>query len=124
MAYDQNNPAACLMDGFASAMPRLFLYSSTHTSTDISLTPATSSTTATGVGFFKDAGEYSHGLAGIGMRVGDIVMHVSRATLATSDFPSGFPGLVTIHSVIASTPNGSTVASSVSYDVTLGQSSV
>lgn len=116
-------------------MPRLWSWSSTLNSSDICYIPGTSDpttssslgTTATGIGFFAGLGELSRGNNGIGMRIGDVLMHVSKDTLVSTDGTgnlSPFPGRVTFHSVVASTPNGSTVSSSVAWDVTVSQPSL
>ncbi len=117
MAYSSTNPVTLLMDGFASGMPRVFIYQSTHASTDIALLPASTSSSATGVGFFVGAGDGGHGLANAGMRVGDLLVNTNRGS-------TEFPGITTIHSVIASTANGSTLSSSFGYDVTVSQASL
>ena len=99
MAYSSSNPAIMMLDAFgqptaAGGAPRVFSYSSTHSSTDILAT-----------GFFTGCG-YGGRPANLGMRVGDVVMNISSTSASN-------PGRTTIHSVIASTANvASTVASS------------
>lgn len=127
MAYDQTNPPGCIIDAFSSLMPRIWLYCSTNYGSDISMFPGTTSSSALGVGFFKGAGEHSYGSRGaVGMRVGDVVMNVCSAPLGNSTDGLGgpWPGLVTLHSVVSSTPDGSTINSSVGYDVSVSQASL
>lgn len=105
MAYSSTTPLTMLVDGFASNMPRVFSYQSTHASTDITAT-----------GFFTGVGENSRGSSPVGLRIGDIVMN-----RASTD--AVIPGRVTMHSVISATANVlSTSASSgwnAAYNVTV-----
>lgn len=105
MAYSSTNPLALLMDGFASNMPRVFSYQSTHASTDVTVT-----------GFFTGVGENSRGLSALGLRLGDVIMNRASTDAA-------IPGRVTMHSVISATANVlSTSASSgyaAAYNVTV-----
>lgn len=130
---------ALFADTLTGSGARLFIFGSTYASTDFaympgvdatsgtSVTSATSATTALNIGFFRGVGEFSKGLGGVGLRVGDLVAHVSQANWQSSDtWPSSgadsyASGLVTLHSVVGSTPGGSTNSPSVGYDVTLGQ---
>jgi hypothetical protein len=124
MPFDPTNPPACLTDGFSSLMPRLFSWSSTNVASDFSLLPATTAAAEANRGYFKGCGDGSKNGGQIGMRPRDVLMHVSQATLGTTDFPAGFPGIVTFHSVIASTADGSTVSPSVGYNVSVSQPSL
>lgn len=105
MSYSSTNPIALTSDGFGGTVPRIFVYTSSHASSDISyfaatsattLTTATTGSTETGVGFFKGCGEGGRSGNDAGMRLGDIVMNVNRGS-------TDFPGAVTMHSVIRST---------------------
>lgn len=108
-----------------AVLPRVWIMSSTATSSEIAYVPAVEGVTVEqGVGFFRGIGEGSGGLRGLGMRLGDVVVHVSQATLATTLAPQSFSGITTLHSVIRCTADGSTYSSSVAFDVTLSQASL
>jgi hypothetical protein len=91
--------------------PRIFVFGSTNVSTGI-----------TGTGFLAGHGEGGRTSRNIGLRRGDIVLHVSSTD-------AGVPGKVTLHSVIGSTANvastsaSSAFTSSFGYDCTLSGSS-
>ena len=121
MSYSSTNPVALISDGFGGAVPRMFVYASTHGSTDISyfaatyattLTTATTGSTESGVGFFKGCGEGGRSNNDAGMRMGDILINVSHGS-------TDFPGVTTLHSVI-----GSTLDSNEFMDVTVQQPSL
>ena len=120
MSYSSTNPVALISDGFGGTVPRMFVYASTHGSTDISyfaatsattLTTATTGTTESGVGFFKGCGEGGRSNNDAGMRVGDIVLNVNRGS-------TDLPGITTLHSVISSTRD-----SNESMDISVSQPS-
>lgn len=112
MSYSADTPARKILDiGFASA-GSIFIYSSTHTAVEVAAT-----------GFFAGAGaggNQAYGstgtAAGIGMRVGDVVLCVESSG-------GGTPGRATWHGVTGSTANqASTIASTgfnAQYNVTV-----
>lgn len=91
-----SNPTL-LVDGFGPSMPRLFVAATTYDSSDVTAT-----------GFWAGVGQGSKGSNPVGMRLGDILMHVA-STGAT------IPGRVTMHSVIASTANVASTSASSGY---------
>lgn len=112
MAYDPTVAALTLIqDGFASGMPRVFYYPSTHASSQITAT-----------GFFAAAGDGGRSANNVGLRLGDVVM--CRASTSSTR-----PGAVVWGSVIGSTANvastsaSSAFLSSMGYDCTLAISS-
>lgn len=121
MASRLSTAPECIVQGFGhqsstggtygGAMPRLFVFGSTNVSTGI-----------TGTGFLAGHGEGGKTNRNVGLRVGDIVLHVSSTD-------AGVPGKVTLHSIIGSTANvASTAASSAflssfGFDCTLSGSS-
>lgn len=95
----------------AGGAPRIFAYSSTHASTDVTAT-----------GFFTGCGAGGRSANNIGLRLGDII--ISRASTDAS-----IPGRTSFHSVIGSTANMTSTSgsswwsSSAGFDVTVSQSS-
>lgn len=128
--YSTTNPVTCVVDGLGSdsLMPKLYIWQSTYESSAFAYAPATTSSSAVGIGFFAGAGTGSHGLAAVGLNLGDVVMHVSRALYgdgSTSVSTDPYLGrAVTLHAVIGSTPNASTLATSVAWDVTVAQATL
>lgn len=123
MAYSTTNPLALMSEGYSDDLPRMWFWQSTHASTDFALRSSTLGSSAdVGVGFFTGIGQGSRGLTGLGVRLGDVMLHVSQANQGTTDIP--IYGITTLHSVIDSTPNCSTTLSSVGFDVTVSQASL
>ena len=112
MSYSSTNPVAMISDGFGGSVPRMFVYASTHGATDISYYAGTTSYSSAGVGFFKGCGEGGRSNNDVGMRMGDILINVSRGS-------TDFPGVTTLHSVI-----GSTLDSNEFMDITVQQPSL
>ena len=105
MAFSSTNPPVLLVGGALSGgWPRMFAYRSSHSSTAISGVTA----------FFVACGVRSrnHSPANVGMNVGDILLNQETTDGAT-------PGKVTLHSVTASTASGSTLSSTLHYNVTV-----
>jgi hypothetical protein len=122
--YSSTRPLAMMMEGFDDSMPRMWFWRSTHTSSEFMI--ASSSDGEFNRGFFAGVGDGGRGPNALGVRLHDIILHVSEASQGTQFTWNGlgFPDICTIHSVIASTPNTSTNASSVGYDVTVSQAGV
>lgn len=112
MASRLSTAPECIVQGFGhqsstggtygGAMPRLFSFGSTATSTGI-----------TGTGFLAGHGEGGRTNRNVGLRVGDIVLHVASTDSAT-------PGRVTFHSVIGSTWNQASTSASSAWNVNAG----
>src|SRR5258706_11139272 len=95
MTYSSSNPLTLVQDGFASGLPRVFSYQSTHNSTDILAT-----------GFFAACGDGGRSANNVGLRLADIIINRASTNAVR-------PGQVSMHSVTATTANvASTLASS------------
>lgn len=95
------------VDGFSSLSPRLYVAGTTYPTSAISA-----------VGFWSGYGDLGRGVnhQQVGMRVGDVLLHISSTGSAT-------PGQTSLHSVVATSANqASTVATTgwgAQYDVTV-----
>lgn len=112
MSTATSSHPSCILDGITPGMARVFMAQTTYVSSAILPT-----------GFWQGYGEGSRGNSNsptwynsVGMRVGDVLMHISTTNSAT-------PGRVSLHSVIGVSANvASTVLSSgynAAYDVTV-----
>jgi hypothetical protein len=113
MAYSSTNPPRLIVPhGLSGAAGGVWLYQSTHQSSDVTAT-----------GFFAGAGvgSRSHSAANVGMRVGDMVM------VAETTGTAGTPGRATLHMVTASTADQASTSASTghwaAYDVTISSTS-
>lgn len=112
MAYSSTNPPRQIVEGgFVHGKGSVYLYSSSHASSDYTTT-----------GFFAGAGHGSrnHSAGNVGMRVGDLVVCVGTTNAPT-------PGYVTWHSVVSATANQASTTASTGYnaafDITLSATS-
>lgn len=106
MSTVSSSDPAMIFNGYGTAMPRMFLAATTYNSSEVSA-----------VGFWVGYGAGSRGSNPVGMRIGDVLMHIA------STGSTGSAGHVTMHQVVGSTANvASTSASSgfnASYNVSV-----
>ena len=111
MSTLSSSDPAIVIDGYGTAMPRLYLAATTLTSSAVA-------DTGRWVGY--GALGNTRNATQVGLRLGDVLLHVSSSG-------AGAPGRVSLHAVLSATSNaiGSTLLSSnygTGYDVTVSLS--